>query len=169
LSRDYDHLSTQNSSRGSPSSARACAPGPTRWPVSDAAWRGWHHDVVNPDPWVAPAVCMLSTHEQPLRIAEFDDLFASCLTDASRISARQLRLTLSGPAGLAHRVQELADRESVCCAFFTFSVAAHDAGGDATHAAHVVLDIQVPQSRIDVLERLATRANAVTAGYHSSH
>jgi hypothetical protein len=110
----------------------------------------------------ATAACTLPTDEQPLRVAEFDELFASCLTGTSRISARRLPLALSGPAELVERVQDLTDRESECCSFFSFSLSVDDAGGDVPGATHVILDIAVPVARVDVLDALTARAEAVT-------
>lgn len=53
------------------------------------------------------------------------------------------------------QVQELTERESSCCAFFTFTV--RDAGGQ------VRLGIGVPASRADVLDELVGRAEKALA------
>jgi hypothetical protein len=41
--------------------------------------------------WV-PESCRLPTVEQPLRVAEFDELFASAVTPAERVDRTGLRL-----------------------------------------------------------------------------
>lgn len=91
------------------------------------------------------------TAQQPLRLAEFDDLFATAVRDGARISQTHLRLTLSGPDGLQAKVEDLAARENECCAFFSFAVTAPD-------ATTVVFDIEVPPEHVDVLDALADRA-----------
>ena len=65
--------------------------------------------------------CTLPTAERPLRLAEFEELFAEHLTDLSWIGDR-LRLTLSGGAGLREQVADLAARETACCSFFDFAL-----------------------------------------------
>jgi hypothetical protein len=46
-----------------------------------------------------PDACMLPTAEQPPRLAEFDDLFATSVRRVDPISATHARLRLAGPAG----------------------------------------------------------------------
>ena len=107
-----------------------------------------------------PDACTLPTAERPLRLAEFDALFATAVRRVDRIGATHARLHLTGPAGLAARVRDLAARESECCSFFTFTTTAHPAAdGEA-----VVLDIEVPAAYADVLASLAQRASTVSAG-----
>lgn len=112
--------------------------------------------------WVAPDVCTLPTGERPLRQAEFDALFVSSVIDVDRIATTQLRLVLEGPAGLAERVQDLADRETSCCSFFTFSLSPADHDGGTARARRLYLDIKVPAERADVLDGLADRARAIS-------
>ncbi|MFC9245771.1 hypothetical protein ACFT7S_17680 [Streptomyces sp. NPDC057136] len=93
--------------------------------------------------WV-PQSCTLPTTEQPLRVAEFDALFAERLTKVSRPGRLQLHLVLTGGPGVEERVRDLLARESGCCSFFTFTVTAApdeigvDVEVDAAHEA--VLD-----------------------------
>ncbi|MEV7915147.1 MULTISPECIES: hypothetical protein [Streptomyces] len=101
--------------------------------------------------WVPPS-CTLPTEEQPLRVAEWDALFAERLTALSRPSVLRLRLDLAGGPGVAERVRELASRESACCSFFTFAVSA------ATGEDRVHLDVSVDRAHASVLEALAARA-----------
>ncbi|WP_436771427.1 hypothetical protein [Yinghuangia sp. YIM S09857] len=98
--------------------------------------------------WV-PQSCTLPTAEQPLRIAEFDALFAGALRAVERPAPTSVRLVLDRAADAVAR--ELADREAGCCSFFTF-VFDHDAAG------RLLMDIAVPEAHADVLEALADRA-----------
>jgi hypothetical protein len=105
-----------------------------------------------------PEACTLPTAERPLRLAEFDDLFATAVRRVDPVSATLARLHLTGPAGLADRVRDLAARETECCSFFTFATTSEPAAdGEA-----VILDIQVPAAYRDVLESLTQRASAVS-------
>jgi hypothetical protein len=97
-----------------------------------------------------PDGCTLPTAERPLRLAEFDDLFATALRAQTRLSPTALRWRLD-PAAEA-TAQDLAVRESSCCSFFSFSFAPD---GDA-----VRLDVRVPEAQVAVLDALADRASA---------
>ena len=100
-------------------------------------------------PWAPVDACTLPTADQPLRVAEWDDLFATSLRIVERGPTRA-RLVLSGDDDLADRVQRLADAETACCSFFTFTV--------TPLADGVVLGIDVPPARADVLTALLDRA-----------
>jgi hypothetical protein len=98
----------------------------------------------------APEACTLPTAERPVRLAEFDDLFATALRGQQRQSPTALRWRLDPAAEPTAR--ELTGRETVCCSFFTFTFAAA--------ADHVQLDVVVPAVHVDVLDALAERAAA---------
>ena len=57
------------------------------------------------DDWV-PAACTLPTVEQPLRRAEFDDLFAEDVTSVDQISPERLRFEYEPMPGLRHGRQD---------------------------------------------------------------
>jgi hypothetical protein len=97
-----------------------------------------------------PAACTLAADDQPLRVAEFDDLFASSLRAAQRPGPTRLRLVLD-PAAEA-RARDLVARETVCCSFFTFTVTAANGG--------LVVDVDVPAPHVDLLDAIAQRAAA---------
>ncbi|MEV2222518.1 hypothetical protein AB0E01_21885 [Nocardia vinacea] len=103
--------------------------------------------------WV-PDACTLPTMEQPLRVAEFTDLFAAALYRIERIAPTRLRLELA--ATHEESARDLAARESSCCGFFDFSFVA--AGSDA-----IAMEIEVPANRIAVLDGLADHAAATRA------
>ena len=110
--------------------------------------------------WVPVDACTLPTADQPLRVAEFDDLFATALRAIERPDAAgRARLVLAGGDDLAERVQRLADAETACCSFFTFTLTplATDTV-DAADRTMLALDIEVPVARADVLVALIQRA-----------
>ena len=109
--------------------------------------------------FVVPDACTLPTAERPLRLAEFDDLFATAVRRVDPVSATHARLHLTGPAGLTARVRDLATRETACCAFFTFTTTVQP----VTEGEAVVLDIEVPAAHADVLASLTQRASTVSA------
>ncbi|WP_436757377.1 hypothetical protein [Streptosporangium sp. V21-05] len=109
----------------------------------------------------APAECVLPTGERPLRVAEFDALFASALGGLERVSPTHLRLDLRGAReGEADRVEEvardLAARETACCSFFTFTF--------TRDRDDLALDVEVPVTHSGVLDGLAARALAAAPG-----
>ena len=93
--------------------------------------------------------CTLPTAERPLRLAEFEDLFADHLTVTTWVGDR-LRLSLSGDAGLREQVADLTARENACCSFFDFALSG---SADA-----VVLEVGVPAQRREILDALAALA-----------
>ncbi|MEV0453813.1 hypothetical protein [Catellatospora methionotrophica] len=105
--------------------------------------------------WV-PEACSLPTAERPLRLTEFDALFNQAAHSSER-SAQHLRLSLAGDPDLEATVRDLTARESDCCSFFTFTVAAAQPG-------RVQLDIEVPAAHVDVLDALAERVNTAQGG-----
>jgi hypothetical protein len=109
-----------------------------------------------------PKACTLPTSEQPVRVAEFDALFAECLRSVEQSDATRATLLLAGDDGLPDRVRRLADAETACCSFFTFTLTVLS-GGDGTTLA---LDIEVPPAHADVLTGLldlAGRARGAAA------
>jgi hypothetical protein len=71
--------------------------------------------------WVPPS-CTLPTAEQPLRVAEFDDLFATAVTGAERAEPGRLTLRLEPTPEVAATAARLAVEEAGCCSFFTFAL-----------------------------------------------
>ncbi|MGW7169670.1 hypothetical protein ACWGH3_31235 [Streptomyces sp. NPDC054884] len=101
--------------------------------------------------WV-PQSCTLPSEERPLRVAEWDALFAERLTSRCRPQPLHLRLELAGGDGVEDRVRDLVERESGCCSFFTFATTA---GKDL-----IQLDLSVDQAHEAVLDALAARTAA---------
>ena len=100
-----------------------------------------------PEDW-APDACTLPTAERPLRVAEFDDLFAFVVR-AERRTPALLDLELRRIVEAAAR--DLARRESECCSFFTFEF--ETAGDD------VVMHVGVPPQQVEVLDALESRVS----------
>ena len=99
--------------------------------------------------WV-PEACTLPTVERPLRLAEFDDLFATALLEQQRLSPTQLMWRLDRAAETVAR--DLTARESSCCSFFSFTFVPDEGAAR--------LDVQVPAAQVEVLDALADRAAA---------
>jgi hypothetical protein len=114
------------------------------------------------DTWIAVDACTLPTVAQPLRLAEFDELFATTLERVRRMRPDRLRLTLRGGGSLSERVHDLTGRESACCSFFTFTLT--PVTTDDPAPTRLLLDIAVPRNRIDVLDALADRAAGMASG-----
>lgn len=104
--------------------------------------------------WV-PESCTLPTVEQPLRAAEFDALFASAVRPAERVDRTGLRLYLPAGEQTVSVTRELVARETGCCSFFTFDLAASD--------VETALEVRVPHSQTAVLDAMQERAEAARA------
>ena len=110
--------------------------------------------------FVAPDACTLPTADQPLRLAEFDELFATAVRRVQTLTPTHARMVLTGGAGLAEAVGDLTARETGCCSFFAFTVTPGPGNDDEA----LTLDIEVPDQYADVLASLVQRANSVLAG-----
>jgi hypothetical protein len=98
------------------------------------------------DDWV-PDSCTLPTAQQPLRVAEFDRFFAESVHRPNRTERTRLDLLIAAdaiPVG-----QDLAQRETGCCSFFTFGFDTDDSGA--------MMHIEVPAAHVDVLDALEAR------------
>jgi hypothetical protein len=102
------------------------------------------------EPTRVPEACTLPTADQPVRLAEWDALFAADVTDVRQMSINTIRLALRPHGPVAARAADLAVRETECCAFFEFTVTA--TGGD------LAMQIRTPARQIEVLHALAERA-----------
>jgi hypothetical protein len=108
--------------------------------------------------WAPVDACALPTAEQPLREAEFVELFRTALRGMQRREPGRLRLFLAAEAEGSAR--DLVARESSCCSFFDFRFG----GGDG----QLVLDVRVPRERVSVLDGLARQAWAAQEGAGSA-
>jgi hypothetical protein len=109
------------------------------------------------DPDWVPQACTLPTAEQPLRVAEFDDLFTAGLRGFTRPAPTRLELRLD--AATEATARDLTARETSCCSFFVFEFASAPDG-------QLLLDVGVPGAHVEVLDALAVRA-AAAAGLSS--
>lgn len=101
----------------------------------------------------APPACTLPTVEQPLRLTEFDELFADAVRDLDRPEPGRLRLELDSTPEVAATAADLSMRETACCSFFTFALIAT--------SGRLLLEVSVSSDHVEVLEALAARASAV--------
>jgi hypothetical protein len=90
-----------------------------------------------------------------MRLAEFDNLFASYVEEVSRIDLTTLDLTMAATG--REPAEDLVTRETDCCSFFTFDLTA-EAG------ERLNLRVTVPAAYVTVLDALAARAAEVGAG-----
>jgi hypothetical protein len=103
--------------------------------------------------WV-PDACTLPTAVQPLRVAEFDQLFAGAVSRPRRVAPGRLEVVLSAEAEPVAR--DLVARETACCSFFAFTL--------RPCADGVELIVEVPLAHVAVLDAVQQRAEAVRAG-----
>src|SRR5919199_2651896 len=89
-----------------------------------------------------PQACTLPTVEQPLRLAEFDDLFTTALRGQHRRSPTSLRWHLDPAAEPTAR--DLTQREAACCSFFAFTFTPRGETLD--------LEVEVPPTYVGVLD-----------------
>ena len=103
--------------------------------------------------WV-PEACTLPTVEQPLRVAEFDDLFAAVTGPPRRVAPGRLEVVLTADAAASAR--DLVARETACCSFFTFTL--------TPRADGVELLTEVPPAHVAVLDAMQRRVEAARGG-----
>ena len=113
--------------------------------------------------WARVEACTLPTLARPMRVTEFDDLFAAALRDIQKPDGSdvKVRLVLGGEEVLPARIQRLVDAETLCCSFFTFTLTPVEPEDSSATETVVALDIEVPAARADVLAALVSRARAV--------
>ena len=87
--------------------------------------------------------------QRPLRIAEFDNLFAAVQRS---IRPEPTGLDLVLPRSAEAKARELGDQESLCCSFFSFEF--------ELTATQVFMHIRVPQAQIGVLDAIEARVTA---------
>ncbi|MFF4414457.1 hypothetical protein ACFYY8_18170 [Streptosporangium sp. NPDC001559] len=104
--------------------------------------------------WV-PSSCALTIAGRPLRVAEFDALFADAVRGVARPEHTRLRLDLAFSPDNAARAAELTAGENGCCSFFAFTLTV--TGGGLT------LEVTVPPEHVDVLDALQSRASTAAA------
>ncbi|MGH3768074.1 MAG: hypothetical protein ACRDTX_23490 [Pseudonocardiaceae bacterium] len=112
-------------------------------------------DLDSAESWT-PAACLLPTAEQPLRVAEFDQLFSSAVLRLDRPEPCRLELELNPTTDVAASTAALAVRETGCCSFFAFTLTATD--------RRLELRVAVPPTHVAVLDALAARAARAMSG-----
>lgn len=98
----------------------------------------------------APEACTLPTVDRPLRVSEFAELFATATETVARSTFTRAVVTL--PLESLATARDLAERETACCSFFTFTTS--PVGGSA------VMTIEVPEQYADVLTALTSLADS---------
>jgi hypothetical protein len=108
--------------------------------------------MTGPDAGWVPQACTLPTVEQPLRVAEFDALFAEAVTGVVRVAPDRVRLALRAEPGVVARAAKLAVAETGCCSFSAFVL--------TVSRSALSLEVEVPGQYVEVLDALAARASA---------
>jgi hypothetical protein len=104
----------------------------------------------------APDACSLPLADQPGRVAEWDTLFATAVRRVEKLPGG-VRFELDRSRAAVAAVADLADRESQCCAFFTFGVTV---GFDT-----LALSVDADPEHADVAKALAARARRLSAAW----
>jgi hypothetical protein len=109
-----------------------------------------------------PAECTLPNAQQPLCVAEFNELFSSAVRGLDRPERGRLSLELD-PLWRSRPVRrslwfggDLVVRETKCCSFLAFALTV--TGGQ------LVLEVVVPPAHIAVLDALAASAATGMSG-----
>jgi hypothetical protein len=106
------------------------------------------------DEWCAPDACSLPVADQPGRVGEWDTLFQKAVREIETVPGG-VRFELDRSRAKVAAVADLADRESQCCAFFTFGVrVASDA---------LALSVDADPEHAEVVQALAARALRLSA------
>jgi len=108
--------------------------------------------------WV-PETCTLPTVDRPLRVAQFDELFASAVVAVTRVDGQRARFELRPQPVIAATAADLSVRETQCCSFFEFALTA--TGG------RLALEVAVPPGQVAVLDALTDRARTAAGGVAS--
>lgn len=103
-----------------------------------------------------PTACTLPTTEQPMRLADVDDLLTAAVTAVERPSDGRALLAIRAEPAVVAQVAEFCARETACCSFFSFTLTMDDAG------CHLL--IAVPAAQQAVLDAIVARASVVAAG-----
>jgi hypothetical protein len=106
--------------------------------------------------WIDVQACTLPTVERPLRLAEFDAVFADQLVHVVGESATVAVFRFAGGDDVMETLADLTARESQCCSFFEFDLD-HEKDG-------VRLVVTVPTAHAEVLAALVARARLVAEG-----
>lgn len=106
--------------------------------------------------WVDVQACTLPTVERPLRLAEFDAVFADHLVEVTEQSGTSAALQFTGGIDVSGTLADLAARESQCCSFFEFELTDDNDS--------IRLDVSVPPAHADVLTALVERARLARSG-----
>jgi hypothetical protein len=100
-----------------------------------------------------PIACTLEAGAARAQLDEWRDLLADTVERRHRVSTGRLELVLSSGFDQVDALVRLAQRETACCAFFTFSV--------AIRAEALILVIEAPDDAEAILDDFANTAGPV--------
>ena len=99
-----------------------------------------------------PIACTLEEGAARAQLDEWRDLLTGAIECRHRVSIGRLELALSSDFDQVDALVRLAQRESSCCAFFTFSI--------AIEAEALTLVIQAPDGAESILDDFLNTAGA---------
>ena len=103
-----------------------------------------------------PAACTLSPAQQPVRGAQWGDMFGTDVLEIRRDNPTSAQLVLRPDPVVAARAADRAFRETQCCSFFVFTQTA--SGGTLT------VEVVVPPAQSAALDALLGLAPAAKTG-----
>ncbi len=97
-----------------------------------------------------PIACKLEAGAARAQLDEWRELLAGAVERRHRVSTGRLELVLSSGFDQVDALVRLAQRETACCAFFTFSI--------AIRAESLILAIEAPDDAEAILDDFANTA-----------
>ncbi len=94
-----------------------------------------------------PVSCALGPSEAQSQLGEWQDVLSTVVDHRERVLPSRLELSLL-PGSDIGPLLSLAQRELMCCPFFSFSL--------RSGAERLALIVEVPQDAIEILDQLAT-------------
>ena len=94
-----------------------------------------------------PIACTLSASDARSQLSEWQGILSHSVDNSERVSPNRLQLRFSADADI-ESVINLAQRESACCTFFSFSI--------EIATDHLLLIIEVPNEAVQILDQLTS-------------
>jgi hypothetical protein len=94
-----------------------------------------------------PIACTLVASDARSQLGEWEGLLGRVVGGSERVSANRLELTLLPDADIGSIIS-LAQRETTCCAFFSFAI--------EIRTDHLVLVVEVPDDAVEILDQFGS-------------
>jgi hypothetical protein len=96
-----------------------------------------------------PIACTLQPSDARSQLSEWQEMLRRVMDGSERVSSNRLELSLLPDADIGS-VVSLAQRETACCAFFSFTI--------EIEADRVLLVVEVPNEAVEILDLLSSTA-----------